>query len=46
MDVITEIEVGYASVMFLSLTYEQVFQDNTGHAQTMRTRFDEQKIWP
>ena len=43
-DGIIETEVGYANGKFLNPTYEQVCREDTGHAETVRTRFDEQII--
>lgn len=43
-DGIIETEVGYANGKFLNPTYEQVCYDDTGHAETVRIRFDEQRI--
>ena len=41
---IIETEVGYANGKFLNPTYEQVCREDTGHAETVRIRYDEQKI--
>ena len=41
---IIETEVGYANGKFLNPTYEQVCYENTGHAETVRIRFDEKTI--
>ena len=43
-DGIVETEVGYANGKFLHPTYEQVCHEDTGHAETVRIRFDEQEI--
>ena len=43
-DGIIETEVGYANGKFLNPTYEQVCQEDTGHAETVRIRFDERVI--
>ena len=43
-DGIIETEVGYANGKFQNPTYEQVCRENTGHAETVRIRFDERVI--
>ena len=43
-DGIIETEVGYANGKFLNPTYEQVCREDTGHAETVRIRFDEREI--
>lgn len=43
-DGILETEVGYANGKFLNPTYEQVCHDDTGHAETVRIKFDEEVI--
>ena len=43
-DGILETEVGYANGKFLNPTYEQVCREDTGHAETVRIRFDEQAL--
>ena len=42
-DGIIETEVGYANGKFLNPTYEQVCREDTGHVETVRIRYDEQK---
>ena len=41
---IIETEVGYANGKFLNPTYVQVCREDTGHAETVRIRYDEQII--
>ena len=41
---IIETEVGYANGKFLNPTYEQVCREDTGHAETVRVRYDEQTV--
>ncbi len=41
---IIETEVGYANGSLLNPTYEQVCREGTGHAETVRIVFDENKI--
>ena len=41
---VIETEVGYANGKFLNPTYEQVCSEDTGHAETVRIRFDETQI--
>ena len=43
-DGVMETEVGYANGKFLNPTYEQVCREGTGHAETVRIRFDEQTL--
>ena len=43
-DGVLETEVGYANGKFLNPTYEQVCHDDTGHAETVRIKFDENVI--
>ena len=40
-DGVIETEVGYANGRFMNPTYEQVCHEDTGHAETVRIRFDE-----
>ena len=41
---IIETEVGYANGKFLNPTYEQVCREDTGHAETVCIRYDEQIV--
>ena len=41
---VIETQVGYANGKFLNPTYQQVCNDNTGHAETVKIRFDETKM--
>ena len=43
-DGVIETEVGYANGKFLNPTYEQVCHEDTGHAETVRIKFDENVI--
>ncbi len=43
-DGVLETEVGYANGKFLNPTYEQVCHEDTGHAETVRIKFDEEAI--
>lgn len=43
-DGVIETEVGYANGKFLDPTYEQVCHEDTGHAETVRIKFDEDVI--
>lgn len=41
---VVETEVGYANGKFLNPTYEQVCREGTGHAETVRIKYDENVI--
>jgi methionine-S-sulfoxide reductase len=43
-DGIIETEVGYANGPYLNPTYEEVRYQQTGHAETCRVQYDEEKV--